>query len=282
MAETRRVLITGGTKGLGFALAREFLKAGCRVFITGRNIDTARKAAANLANELAAEAGVVTPAGAATPEGAVFAGAGDSGVWEDNVRLASEAVAAMGGIDIWVNNAGVNQGGGMVWELSPEVMETVLRTDLLGPMLGAKAAFDAMRQSGGWLWFVEGHGSDGRIMAGLSAYGTAKRGLGYLWRALAIEVRSAGSKIKVGAVSPGIMITDFTMGALSKMDGEDRKRTTAVFNILGDRPETVAAFLVPRMLAARANGVRIAWLGGAKIAWRFMTASIVKRRVIEY
>ena len=170
----------------------------------------------------------------------------------------------------------------MVWELSPEVMETVLRTDLLGPMLGAKAAFDAMRQSGGWLWFVEGHGSDGRIMAGLSAYGTAKRGLGYLWRALAIEARSAGSKIKVGAVSPGIMITDFTMGALSKMDGEDRKRTTAVFNILGDRPETVAAFLVPRMLAARANGVRIAWLGGAKIAWRFMTASIVKRRVIEY
>ncbi len=282
MAESRRVLITGGTKGLGFALARGFLEAGCRVFITGRNIDTARKAAANLANELAAEAGVVTPAGAATPEGAVFAGAGDSGVWEDNVRLASEAVAAMGGIDIWVNNAGVNQGGGMVWELSPEVMETVLRTDLLGPMLGAKAAFDAMRQSGGWLWFVEGHGSDGRIMAGLSAYGTAKRGLGYLWRALAIEVRSAGSKIKVGAVSPGIMITDFTMGALSKMDGEDRKRTTAVFNILGDRPETVAAFLVPRMLAARANGVRIAWLGGAKIAWRFMTASIVKRRVIEY
>ena len=281
MAETRRVLITGGTKGLGFALARGFLEAGCRVFITGRNIDTARKAAANLANELAAEAGVVTPAGAATPEGAVFAGAGDSGVWEDNVRLASEAVAAMGGIDIWVNNAGVNQGGGMVWELPPEVMEKVLRTDLLGPMLGAKAAFDSMRESGGWVWFVEGHGSDGRIMAGLSAYGTAKRGLGYLWRALAIEARSAGSRIKVGAVSPGIMITDFTMGSLARMDGERRKRTTAVFNILGDRPETVAAFLVPRMLAARVNGVRIAWLGGAKIAWRFMTAPIAKRRVIE-
>ena len=271
MAETRRVLITGGTKGLGFALAREFLKAGCRVFITGRNIDTARKAAALLA----AEPGAVTAAGA------VFSSSGDSGVWEDNVRLASEAVAAMGGIDIWVNNAGVNQGGGMVWELPPEIMETVLRTDLLGPMLGAKAAFDAMRESGGWVWFVEGHGSDGRIMAGLSAYGTAKRGLGYLWRALAVESRSAGSRVKVGAVSPGIMITDFTMGSLSKMDGERRKQTTAVFNILGDRPETVAAFLIPRMLAARANGARIAWLGGAKIAWRFMTASIAKRRVIE-
>ena len=80
---------------------------------------------------------------------------------------------------------------------------------------------------------------------------------------------------------PGIMITDFTMGSLARMDGERRKRTTAVFNILGDRPETVAAFLVPRMLAARVNGVRIAWLGGAKIAWRFMTAPIAKRRVIE-
>lgn len=266
MGDAKRVVITGGSKGLGASLAREFLRAGCAVFITGRGIDGAREAA----RSLAAETG-----------GSAYAGAGDAGSWEDNRRLAAEATAAMGGIDLWVSNAGIPQGEGMIWELAPERMDAVLRTDLLGPMLGAKAAFDAMRDTGGWVWFVEGHGSDGRIMAGLSAYGAAKRGIGYLWRALALEARAAGSRIKVGAVSPGIMITDFTMGSLARMDEERRARTVSVFNILGDRPETVAAFLVPRMLAARASGLRIAWLTGAKIMWRFMTASIAKRRVIE-
>ncbi len=265
MGETRRVFITGGTKGLGLCLAREFSRAGCRVFVTGRVPGTARAAAA----ALAAETG-----------GAVFSGAGDAGSWEDNSRLAFEARAAMGGIDVWVNNAGIPQGEGMIWELESEKAEAVLRTDLLGPMLGAKAAFDAMRDSGGWVWFVEGHGSDGRIMPGLSAYGAAKRGVAYLWRALAVEAKSSSSRLKIGAVSPGIMVTDFVMQSLDRQDPERRKRTVGVFNILADRPETVAAYLAPRMLAARKSGALISWLTGAKIALRFMTAPIARRRVM--
>ena len=166
----------------------------------------------------------------------------------------------------------------MVWELEPSNLEAVLRTDLLGPMLGAKAAFATMAE--GWLWFVEGHGSDGRIMAGLSVYGSAKRAIGYLWRALAAEAKASGSRLCVGAISPGIMVTDFVMDSLSKQEGERRKRTVEVFNILADRPETVAAHLVPRMLAARASGSRLAWLTGAKIMGRFMFARLAKRRVI--
>jgi NAD(P)-dependent dehydrogenase (short-subunit alcohol dehydrogenase family) len=265
MERAKRVLITGGTRGLGYALAREFSKAGCRVFLTGRSIEAAKAAASSLSAETGGE---------------FHAGAGDSGSWEDTARLAAEAKAAMGGIDVWVSNAGVNQGRGMVWELEAGDMAAVLRTDLLGPMLSAKAAFDAMRERGGWLWFVEGHGSDGRIMAGLSAYGTAKRGLAYLWRALALEAASSGSKVEVGAVSPGIMITDFVRASLEDADAERRKRTLAAFNALGDRPETVAAFLVPRMLAARKGGARIAWLTGPKIMWRFLSAPITRRRLI--
>jgi NAD(P)-dependent dehydrogenase (short-subunit alcohol dehydrogenase family) len=266
MSDAKRIFITGGTRGLGLCLSREFLKAGCPVFLTGRNLETARAASSSLA----AETG-----------GPAYAGAGDSGSWEDLERLAREAIDALGGIDVWVSNAGVNQGEGMVWELEPEDMERVVRTDFLGPMLAAKAAFAAMGESGGWLWFVEGHGSDGRIMAGLSAYGAAKRGIGYLWRALAAEAESAGSRLKVGAVSPGIMITDFTMDSLSRQGGERRKRTIAAFNVLADRPETVAAYLVPRMLAARRSGRRIAWLTGLKILVRFASAPFAKRRVIE-
>lgn len=272
MADSRRVFITGGTKGLGRALAREFLRAGCAVFVTGRSVDSARAAAAGLA----AETG-----------GRAYAGAGDVGFWEDVFRLAREASDAMGGIDIFVHNAGVNQGHGMIWELEASDLETVVRTNLLGPMLGAKAAFASMRENGGWIWFVEGHGSDGRIMAGLSAYGSAKRGVGYLWRALAVEASAdaAGGRerprLKVGAISPGIMITDFTRSSIETQDTERRRRAVAAFNALADRPETVAAFLVPRMLAAKKSGPRIAWLTGPKIMWRFMTAGITKRRMIE-
>ena len=266
MSDHRRVFISGGTRGLGRCLALELSKAGARVFITGRALEAARAAAI----EISALSG-----------SSVFAGGGDSGVWEDVARLSGEAVAAMGGIDIWIANAGVNQAPGLVWELEGGDMEGVLRTDLLGPMLAAKAAFAAMGAAGGWLWFVEGHGSDGRVRPGLSVYGTAKRGIAYLWRALAIEARGSGSMLKVGAISPGIMITDFVMQSLAAQDVERRAKTVAVFNILGDRPETVAAWLAPRLLAARRSGVRLAWLTGAKIMGRFMFAGMMRRRVVE-
>ena len=53
-----------------------------------------------------------------------------------------------------------------------------------------------------------------------------------------------------------------------------------MFNILADTPETVAAFLVPRILAAKKSGTLIAWLTNAKIMFRFMTAGFTRRRVI--
>lgn len=265
MAESRRVFITGGTRGLGRCLAREASRRGCAVFVTGRDPAAAAAAAA----ELSAETG-----------SAAFSGAGDVCSWADLSRLASEAVSAMGGIDVWINNAGVNQSPGMIWELEAGDMEKVVRTDLLGAMLGAKAAFGAMRETGGWVWFVEGHGSDGRIIPGLSAYGSAKRGLGYLWRALAREASASGSSIRVGALSPGIMVTDFILENLERESPERRRRTAAAYDVLADKPETVAAYIVPRMLAARKSGSRIAWLTGRKALWRFMTAGIAKRRMI--
>lgn len=265
MASSRRVFITGGTRGLGLCLAREFSLSGCRVFITGRDLGAARKAASSLAGSTGA---------------AVYAGSGDVCSYADLERLASEAIAAMGGIDLWVNNAGVNQDSGMIWELAPEDMEKVVRTDLLGAMLGAKAAMGAMRETGGWLWFVEGHGSDGRIIPGLSAYGSAKRGLAYLWRALSREAVASGSPVKIGAISPGIMVTDFILDNLARESPEKRRKTEAMYNILADRPETVAAYLVPRMLAQGKGGVRLAWLTGRKAAWRFATAGVAKRRVL--
>ena len=166
-----------------------------------------------------------------------------------------------------------------MWELAPELVDAIVRTDLLGVLYGARVAMRGMAARGaGAIWFMEGHGSDGRIMKGLSVYGTAKRALRYAARALAVEARGTG--VLVGALSPGIMVTDFTMKQIDRGNAEEWERTKKVFNILADTPETVAAFLVPRILAAKKNGTLIAWLTSAKIMFRFMTAGFTRRRVI--
>ena len=112
-------------------------------------------------------------------------------------------------------------------------------------------------QGSGAIWFMEGHGSDGRIIGGLSVYGAAKRALRYVTAALAVEAKATG--VAVRTLSPGIMISDFTMKEMDRSDRAAWERTKKVFNILADKPETVAAFLAPRILGARGSGAHIAW-----------------------
>jgi NAD(P)-dependent dehydrogenase (short-subunit alcohol dehydrogenase family) len=238
---------------------------GASVFITGRDGAVLERALRDLSRK--------------APGRRIGGATGDVGRSEDLERAAREAQAFLGGIDHWINNAGISQEPGRLWELSPDEMERVVRTDLLGPLFSVRAALPALEASKGFLWFMEGHGSDGRFIDGMSLYGTTKRGVAYIWRCLAKEARGRG--IRVGALSPGIMATDFTLQNREKTSPEKWERTARVFNILADQPETVAAFLAPRVLAARKSGTRIAWLTNAKVMRRFLAAPFVKRHIIE-
>ena len=167
-----------------------------------------------------------------------------------------------------------------MWDLDGESAEDVFRTNVLGSLHGARIAMRGMMKRGrGAIWFMEGHGSDGSIRKGLSVYGASKRSVRYIARAFAREAE--GSGILFGTLSPGLMITDFTMSRIDRSDPKQWERTKKIFNIIADRPETVARFVVPRVLSTRKNGTRIAWLTRRKIIFRFMTAGLVKRRVIE-
>jgi NAD(P)-dependent dehydrogenase (short-subunit alcohol dehydrogenase family) len=270
-AAPSRVVITGSTRGLGFQLAREFLRRGCTVVVSGRT----RKAVDAALSGLRAE----------FPRAAVFGIAGDVVDPGQVQALWDGAVESLGGVDHWINNAGIGQPTVPIWDLDPGFMEAVVRTDLLGVLYGARVAMRGMtslpREPGRApcaIWFMEGHGSDGSVRRGLSVYGAAKRGLRYVAKALAREARGTG--VLVGALSPGIMVTDFTLKQLDRRDPAGWERTKRVFNILADRPETVAAFLAPRILAARRTGMLIAWLTGPKILFRFLLAGILKRKVI--
>jgi NAD(P)-dependent dehydrogenase (short-subunit alcohol dehydrogenase family) len=266
-----RIVITGSTRGLGFQLAREFVLRGCEVVVSGRTAAGVDGALSRLRAEL--------------PNAAVHGITCDVADPAQVQALWDGAVNALGGVDHWINNAGIAQPLVPVWELEPGIVETVVRTDLLGVLHGARVAMRGMAsqprtpgRSAGAIWFMEGHGSDGRIRRGMSVYGAAKRALRYVARALAVEAEGTG--VLVGALSPGIMVTDFTLQQLDRRDRTAWERTKRVFDILADRPETVAAYLAPRILAARRNGALIAWLTGPKILYRFLFAGILRRRVM--
>ena len=264
-------MITGSTRGLGFQLAREFLRRGCSVVVSGRTRDAVDAAFSGLSAEFPQASVHGITCDVADP-------AQVQALWDGSVK-------ALGGVDHWINNAGIGQPTKPIWDLDPGLMEAVVRTDLLGVLYGARVAMRGMtsrpREPGrppGAIWFTEGHGSDGRIMRGLSVYGASKRALRYVARALAVEARRTG--VLVGTLSPGMMVTDFLLKPVDRRDPAAWERTKRVFNVLADRPETVAAFLAPRILAVRRTGATIAWLTGPKIMFRFLFAGILRRRVI--
>jgi NAD(P)-dependent dehydrogenase (short-subunit alcohol dehydrogenase family) len=260
------VVITGSTRGLGFCMAGEFLQRGCALMISGRTAQSVEVALASLR--------------ARFPGASLHGCPCDTGEALQVQALWENAEEQFGRIDHWINNAGVGQPMLPIWELPPSVLEDIFRTNAIGVLHGVRFAMCAMtKQKHGAIWLVEGHGSDGSIRTGLSVYGASKRAVRYLARALAYEARGTG--VVVGALSPGIMITDFTMKQLDRSDPQRWERTKKVFNILADRPETVAAFLVPRILATKRNGVTHSWLTGRKILFRFMTAGLSRRRLID-
>ena len=266
----KTVVITGSTRGLGFEMAKLFRKNGWNLVINGVNPQRLEKAA----EELRALPGC----------GAVEGFAGSVASEEELQGLLDFAVAKFGVLDIWINNAGVNQPMKAIWELSQEEIDAILNIDLRGAILGSRLAARQMEKQpeGGFIYNLEGYGSNDAMMLGLNLYGTSKRAVTHFTVALAKELEERGSRVKAGRLSPGIMITDFTVKA---MGGKESialpEKTKKVYNILGDKPDVVAAHLVKEMLANSKNNAHIQWLTTGKAAWRFMTAGFNKRNFFD-
>lgn len=261
----KTVVITGSSRGLGYEMAQRFRKAGLNVVLNGVNpkrLETAREA-------LEAMEGA----------GAVYACAGDISKASDIQALIDYAVEKCGKIDIWINNAGVNQPMKALWELSEGEIDQVLDIDLKGSVMGSELAMEQMiRQGHGAIYNLEGYGSNDAMMLGLNMYGTGKRAITHFTQALAKESEERNTGVIVGRLSPGIMITDFTVTALGDKEKIDLpEKTKKVYNILGDYPDVVADFLVTEVLKNTKNNAHIQWLTSGKAAWRFLTAGFNKR-----
>ena len=263
----KTVVITGSARGFGLCQAKKFKELGCNVVISDINEGNLEKAL----EELTAIGAEGTQAVSVRCD--VTCAADLQNLWD-------RAVEAFGAVDIWVNNAGVNSPDKPVCELSEKEIAFILDVNLKGTALGSKIAFAGMREQGfGQIYNVEGYGSNDAMMTGLTMYGTAKRAVTYFTKSLSKESHDlTADAVKVCLLTPGIMITDFITHANGDATTiELPEKTKKVYNILGDYPETIVDYVVPRMLANEKNGYNVVWLTGARAAARFLTAGLNKR-----
>ena len=262
----KTVVITGSSRGLGFETAKCFRRYGWNVMLNGVNGQRLRSAVKELKR--------------IKGRGSV-AGFRASAASADELRaLAGYAKKQFGRVDIWINNAGINQPMKALWELSSDEINALIDTDLRGAVIGSKIAVELMsaQPRGGFIYNTEGYGCNGEMMSGLNMYGTCKRGASHFTIALAKELEERHSMVRAGRLSPGMMATDFLTGA---MGGEQKielpEKTKKFYNIMADYPDVVGEFLVKNMIRNRKNNAHINWLTRRKVAARFMTAGFRKR-----
>ena len=263
----RRIVVTGSTRGIGRGLAVELLRRGHAVVISGRSTDAVEATLAQLRDHCSAHGGRI--AGAAC----------DVSQHAELQRLWDTACAAFGGVDIWINNAGLSHPRQRAGEMQPEHINAVQQTNLLGMMLATRVALRGMaaQPDGGLIYNMEGFGSNGMTTPGMSLYGASKFALTYFNKALLAETR--GSRVRICWLSPGIVVTDLLkrdMGSASA----DWERTKRIYNILADRVETVTPYLAEGVLANDKPGARVAWLTSRKAAGRFFMSLFRKRSVL--
>ena len=193
-------IVTGASRGIGFAIAAELARRGYRLAMLARD----QKALLGAARRL----------GASAPEVKTFA----CDVREAaQVKSAFEKVLAWAGrVDVLVNNAGIG-GFGAIHELTDEVWDDTLDTNLRGVFLCSRAVAPGMiRQRSGYIINISSLAGK-NFFAGAAAYCASKWGLMGLTKCMAEDLRGYG--IRVTAICPGSVHTEFSPHA-----GKDPKK----------------------------------------------------------
>ncbi|OQR90659.1 carbonyl reductase [Thraustotheca clavata] len=233
--KNRLALVTGGSRGIGYSIARQLYEDGWNVAITSRCLDRAKEAAASIGTDVIGVAYEASTAGSAE-------------VVLDAVLKASDNTPVTG----LVNAAGITNNS-LLLRLDQNHVHQLLETNLVGPLFMTKAVAKGMlKQRLGMLSYRSivtlGSvvGSKGNV--GQTAYSLSKAGLVGLTNSLAKEL--GPKNIRVNLVEPGFIMTDMTMNHMTQ---EAREKTIAqtALRRLGE-PQDVA-HLVAYLLSDRSQ-----------------------------
>nr|CAB3475676.1 unnamed protein product [Digitaria exilis] len=220
-AGPRNVVITGSTRGLGKALAREFLLSGDHVVITSRSPESVLQTIKELEENIQEGISVAKKRERKTLSHAKVVGtACDVCKPEDVKKLVNFAIDELGSVDIWINNAGTNKGFRPLVTFSDDDITQIVSTNLVGSLLCTREAMNVMQyqEKGGHIFNMDGAGSGGSSTPLTAVYGSTKCGLRQFQASLLKESRR--SKVGVHTASPGMVLTDLLLRCIPSKEKE--------------------------------------------------------------
>ncbi len=272
LLEGKTAVVTGSSKGLGFAIAKAFAEQGASVVLAARTEETLQAAVTELKNQGYQAEGFVC----------------DASKLEDMERLAQEAVSVFGHLDIWVNNAGIGTPYGLTMSITPQRVKKVVETNILGVYYGSHVAMrHFLTQGSGKLINMLGRGESGPVPY-QNTYASSKAWVKNFTKALAKEY--AGSGLQVMAFNPGLVITEM-LTQVDAIAGFEEKvlPLNMVIRFWGNMPEVPAQKVVWMASSAtdRKNGLMVNFLsfgrmmgGIGKEFWRLVTRAPITKPTI--
>jgi NAD(P)-dependent dehydrogenase (short-subunit alcohol dehydrogenase family) len=223
----KRVLISGGSSGIGLATARRFLEEGSRVFLTGLDPREVDGAVAGL-----------------RPSGEVTGLACDVSLEADVARMMAAAVAALGGIDVLINNAGTARREEFL-AIAAGDWDRIIAVNLRGMFLVAQTVSRHMVERGGGGVIINMSSTNGLAAEeDYAHYNASKGGVLLLTKTMAVELGRHG--IRVNALCPGYIRTPLNEAISASMGGgafeADYARARIPLGRAGQPGEVAAAY----------------------------------------
>lgn len=256
------VVITGSTRGFGYAIAHAMLRAGATVIVSGRSKDSLQNAVESLKSF-----------------GPVSGVACDVREEQQVYDLARQVVDQFGRIDVWANNAGYSASAGRMVDLPPKQAVDMFLANDMGTLYGTRAALRFMLERGtGTLVNIYGAGSFLRPASPTGLYAATKAWVASFTRTLATEIK--GSGVQLVGFSPGMLLTDMlTSPTVAGEYGQQMMKNYGfVLRLLGGSPQKAADRLVACLQTNRKPFIEVRllkpWtpmLGLLRIGWENLT-----------